>query len=260
MRPGCFTYSDSSKLTLPQNDYAGVVKTPRSTRLILRSPLSLLAALSLLLTAAPAVHAAEGGSAASLKAGDEFLAKQDYEHALAEYDAAVNQADSPGMKSLSLGKKAEVYAAQKNYPAAKAAAEEALTVKELAPVAKVISLRVLGECQLKGEPKDYPAAIKSLEEASALQGVDWAQPLVALLLGDAYRFNGNSEKAIASFQKLTDMPNANNGIKAIAFLNMGTAYQYSAKDTAKAKESYAKAVELNPELKKTVDEHLAKLN
>lgn len=236
------------------------MNTPNTASLTLRSPLSLLAALSLLLTAAPALHAAEGGSAASLKAGDEFLAKQDYEHALEEYTAAVNQADSPGMKSLSLGKKGEVYLAQKNYTAAKAAAEEALTVKELAPVAKVTALKVLGDCQLKGEPKDYPGAIKNLEEASALQGVDWAQPIVALLLGDAYRFSGNSEKAADTLTKLTAMPNANNGIKAVAYLNLGCTYQYGSKDAAKAKEAYAKAVELNPDLKKTVDEHLAKLN
>ena len=87
------------------------------------------------------LHAADN-SGASLKAGDEFLSKQDYDHAMTEYDAAVKQADSPGMKSLSLGKKGEVYLAQKNYTAAKQAADEALTVQELAPVAKVIALKV----------------------------------------------------------------------------------------------------------------------
>jgi tetratricopeptide (TPR) repeat protein len=208
---------------------------------------------------AGSLHAADN-AAASLKAGDEFLSKQDYDHAMTEYDAAVKQSDSPGMKSLSLGKKGEVYLAQKNYTAAKQAADEALTVQELAPVAKVIALKVLGECQLKGDPKDYPGAIKSLEAAYALQGVDWAQPLVALLLGDAYRFSGNSEKAIATLTKLTEMPNANNDVKSIAYLNLGSSYQYDKKDATQAKAAYQKAVELNPDLKKTVDEHLAKLN
>ena len=196
---------------------------------------------------------------ASLKAGDDFLTKNNYEQALTEYAAAVKLADNPGLKSLSLCKKGEVYAAQKNYPLAKAAAEEALTTKELAPVAKVIALKVLGECQLKGDPTDYPGAIKNLEEASALQGVEWAQPSVALFLGDAYRLSGNSEKGIATLKKLTEMPNASTGIKAIAYLNLGTTYQYGAKDASNAKEAYAKAVELNPDLKKTVDEHLARL-
>jgi tetratricopeptide (TPR) repeat protein len=195
---------------------------------------------------------------ASLKAGDDHLTKKAYDQALVEYEAALKLAENPGMKALALGKKGAVYCEQKNYAEAKKVAQEAVAIPSLAPVAQVIALQALGEAQLKGD-KDYPAAIQSLEKASQLQGVDWAQPMVNLLLGDAYSFSGKSAEGIAAYAKVIATPGASDGIKAIAWLNTGAANQYGLKDAAKARAAYAEAVKLNPELKATVDGHLAKL-
>ena len=195
---------------------------------------------------------------ASLKAGDGHLAKKEYDQALVEFDAALKLAENSGMKALALGKKGAVYCEQKNYTEAKKVAQEAVDTPELAPVAKVIALQALGEAQLKGD-KNYPAAIENLEKASKLEGVDWAQPMVNLLLGDAYSWSGKSAEGIAAYAKVIATPGGSDGLKAIAWLNTGAANQYGLKDADKAKAAYAEAVKLNPELKATVDGHLAKL-
>ena len=195
---------------------------------------------------------------ASLKAGDDHRVKKEYEPALAEYVAAFDLSQNDGMKALALGKKGVIYLDQKNYSAAKQAAQQALEYRGLAPVASVIALQVLGDCQLKDE-KDYVGAIDTLEQALLLQGVDWAQPPLNLSLGDAYRFSGKFDKALEAYQKIPAVPSAPAGIKAIAFLNLGLTYQYNLHDEEQAKASYKKAVELNPALKKEVDEHLSRI-
>lgn len=195
---------------------------------------------------------------ASLKAGDDHLAKQELNEALAEYDAALKLSSNGGMKALALGKKGAAYCRQENYAEAKKVAAEAVAIPNLAPVAEVIALQALGEAQLKGE-KDYESAIQNLEKASKLKGVDWAQPMVNLLLGDACSWSGKHQEGIAAYARVIALPEAAAGVKAVAHLNTGTTYQYGLKDAAKAKEEYAKAVELDPELKSTVDGHLAKL-
>ncbi|MEI8313760.1 MAG: hypothetical protein WCH98_23700, partial [Verrucomicrobiota bacterium] len=63
---------------------------------------------------------------ASLKAGDEHRVKKEYGPALAEYEAAFGLSANDGLKALALGKKGVVYLDQKNYSAAKQAAQEAL--------------------------------------------------------------------------------------------------------------------------------------
>ena len=215
-----------------------------------------LAAALLALATAP-MHAADTYDA-SLRAGDEHRMKKEYEPALAEYEAAFGLSSNDGMKALALGKKGGVYLDQKNYSAAKQAAQQALEYKELAPVAKVIALQVLGDCQLKDE-KDYVGAIDTLEQAVLLQGVDWAQPSVNLSLGDSYRLSGKFDKALETYQKIPAVSGASNGIKAIAWLNIGITYQYNLRYEAQAKAAYKKVVELNPGLKTEVDEHLSRI-
>lgn len=222
----------------------------------IRFKLSGLLAVSVLLIQAP-LHGAETYDA-SLKAGDAHLVKKEYDQALVEFDAALKLAGEDGMKALALGKKGAVYNEQKNYAEASKVAQEAVAFPELAPVAQVIALQALGEAQLKGD-KNYPAAIENLDKASKLEGVDWAQPMVNLLLGDAYSFSGKATEGMAAYAKVIATPGANDGLKAIAWLNTGTASQYGLKDAAKARAAYAEAVKLNPELKATVDGHLATL-
>jgi len=218
------------------------------------APIGLLAAV--LAFGIAALNAADTYDA-SLKAGDEHRVKKEYGPALTEYEAAFGLSANDGMKALALGKKGGVYLDQKNYSAAKQAAQEALEYKNLAPVARVIALQVLGDCQLKDE-KDYVGAIDTLEQGLLLQGVDWAQPSLNLALGDSYRFSGRFDKALEAYQKIPSIPGASDGIKAIAYLNSGLTYQYNLHDEEQAKAAYKKVVELNPALKKEVDDHLSR--
>ncbi len=195
---------------------------------------------------------------ASLKAGDEHRKNKEYEPAIVEYDAALGLASNDGMKALALGKKGGIYVDLKNYSAAKAAAQEALEYKGLAPVARVIALQVLADCQIRDD-KDYVAAIDTLEQALALEGVAWAQPTLCLSLGDSYRFSGKFENALEAYQRVPALPSVSDGSKAIAYLNIGLTYQYNLRDEEQAKAAYKKAVELNPTLKNEVDEHLSRI-
>ena len=203
------------------------------------------------------LHAADTYDA-SLKAGDEHRVKKEYEPALVEYEAAFGLSTNDGMKALALGKKAGVFLDQKNYSSAKQAAQEALGFKNLAPVARVIALQVIGDCQLKDD-KDYVGAIDTLEQGLLLEGVEWAQPSLNLSLGDSYRFSGNFDKALEAYQKIPAVPGASDGIKAIAYLNIGLTYQYNLRDEAQAKAAYKKVLELNPALKNEVDSHLSRI-
>lgn len=195
---------------------------------------------------------------ASLKAGDEHRGSKDYDAALADYDVAFNLSDNSGMKALALGKKGAIYVDQKNYAAARQAADEALGLKGTAPVARVIALQVLAECQIKDE-KDYAGAIETLGQALQLEGVSWAEPPLNLLLGDSYRFSGKFEQALEAYGRIAKLPSAPSGIKAIAFLNIGITDQYNLRDEAQAKAAYKKAVELNPALQSEVDDHLSRI-
>ena len=217
----------------------------------LLTPVGLLAVLVASLSAADTYDA-------SLKAGDEHRVKNEYEPALAEYEAAFGLSQNDGMKALALGKKGVIYLDQKNYSAAKQAAQQALEYRGLAPVAKVIALQVLGDCQIKDE-KDYVGAIDTLEQGLLLEGVAWAQPSLNLSLGDAYRLSGNFDKALEAYQRIPALTSASEGIKSIAWLNIGITYQYNLRDGEQAKASYKKAVELNPALKKEVDDHLSRI-
>jgi tetratricopeptide (TPR) repeat protein len=192
---------------------------------------------------------------ASLKAGDAHRARKDYAAALAEYDTAHQLGTNEGMKALALGKKAGVLVEQKNYSAAREAADQALSTPDLAPVARVIALQALAECQMKAEPTDYVAATATLQQALALEGVDWARPALTMLLGDCHRFQSKFTEALEAYQSILEMPAANDGIKSIAYLNQGITFQYGLNDNARAETAYAEAVKLNAGLETEVAGH-----
>lgn len=206
----------------------------------------------------PAALQAADTYSATLQAGDERAAAKEFDAALTEYDAASRMAANETEKSLALAKKAMVFVSKEDYTAAKIAAEEALSIKEARAVAKVTALQALASCQMKDD-KDFEGATKTLGEAAELTGVSWAQPTTKLMLGDAQRMSGDFDSSIATYQEVVGIPDAPTGSKAVAWLNIGLAQQYGLNNGDKAKEAYAKAVELNPALKVEVDTHLAKI-
>jgi len=215
------------------------------------------AAMVFALPVVPA-HAAENYQA-SLKAGDDLRASKQYEQALVEYEAAGKHATTPTEQALALGKKGMIYAFdQKNYQAAREAADAATGMPDIRPVALVTALQVMAECQMK-EDKDYAGATATLERALELEGVAWAQPTLTMALGDSYRFSGKFPLAIETYNKTSELPETNPGMKGIAFLNIGLTQQYNLHDAEEAKKAYKKAVELNPALQKEVDGHLARI-
>ncbi|MEI8036787.1 MAG: hypothetical protein WCJ14_00205 [Verrucomicrobiota bacterium] len=197
---------------------------------------------------------------ASLQAGDAQRQSQHPDAALTEYEAALGQAATDTERALAMGKKGYVLAFdRKDYPAARALVLQALALENTAPVAQVTALQVMAECQMKAD-KNYAAATTTLEKAGQLAGVDWAQPMIALSLGDCRRFAGQFDQAMASYQRIVDMPDADATIKAIAHLNQGLTWQYDRQDFAKAKLAYAAALALKPDLKAEVDGHLARMS
>ncbi|MBU0679278.1 MAG: hypothetical protein KJ626_14345 [Verrucomicrobia bacterium] len=196
---------------------------------------------------------------ASLKAGDEMMGQQNYAGALAEYTAAVGQAATDTETALAYSKKAYVLAfKEKNYAAAKEQAEKALAITDVQPIGHVSALQALAECQMKvGE--DYASAATTLKKAAALEGVDWAQPEIHMALGEACRFSAQFDEAVRVYGELIEMPNVSVGMKATAYLNKGTTHQYSLKQNAAARNAYAEAVALKPDLQGLVDGHLARM-
>ena len=196
---------------------------------------------------------------ASLQAGDAQRLGHHPEAALTEYEAALGQAATATERSLAMGKKGYVLAYdRKDYPAAREQAQQALALEGAEPVAQVTALQVLAECQMKAD-KNFAGAAALLEKAAKLEGVDWAQPMVALSLGDCWRFAGQFDQAMACYQRIVAMPNADATIKAIAQLNQGLTWQYDRQDFPKAKLAYAAALALKPDLKAEIDGHLARI-
>lgn len=195
----------------------------------------------------------------SLKAADAALGAQQADGALIELDIALTQAVTGGERALALSKKGYVLAFMKqDYGAARTAVDVALKTPDLAPVAKVTALQVLAECQRKTE-KNFTAAIENLTAALALPDVDWAKPALTLSLADCYRESMQLELAMNAYRSLTEMANADAGLKAGAYLNIGFIYQYDRKDSAMARENYAKAVGLRPDLQAEVNRHQSTL-
>lgn len=197
--------------------------------------------------------------AESLALGDKARSSRQFDRALADFQAARNQAANNTERALAIAKQGEIFAFDlRNYSAAKSIIQEPVHMNDIKPVAQVIALHVLAECQMKAD-KDYKAAASVLEQAAQLRGVEWAQPAVAIKLGDCYRFTGRYNEAVAVYQKLLGMPAANRAIKAVTYLNIGLTYQYDLGDTEKAKAAYTQAAELKPDLKSEIDGHLARI-
>lgn len=218
---------------------------------------TVVAIVLVLVAAVPALAA--GTYHDSLVAGDKALMAGKADDALAEYGAALGHSTSAGERALALGKKAYVLAyLTHDYTAARAAVSEGMAVKDLAPVARVTLLQVLAHCQMKAD-KNFMAAKSNLEEALTLEGVDWARPGLLLALGDCQREVGNKDDALATYAKVLALDNADVGAKAGAHICSGFIYQYDRRDAAKARECYAKVLELRPELKDEIDGHLGRL-
>ena len=225
----------------------------------MKSPAACAFVIASLSVIAPVTARAAEGYNESLRAGDAAMAAGKSDVALQEFENAVSQSKSDGERSLALGKKGYVLAfAKQDYAKAREAAEKALEVEKLAPVARVTGLQVLSQCQMKTD-KDFVAAQATLEKAMALEGVDWAKPALALSLGDCYRSNGDLDKALETYQSILTMEKATPNLKAGAHLCSGFIYQYGRKDAAEAKKCYEQAVALRPDLKKEVDGHLGRL-
>ncbi|MGB6222780.1 tetratricopeptide repeat protein [Haloferula sp.] len=205
-----------------------------------------------------AISAAETYQA-SLAAGDKLRTEGKADPALAEYVTATGQAANDTEKSLALGKQGMVLAYdKKDYPAAAKLADEALAIEGIQPVAEVTALQVRAECEAKGEQNHARAAL-ALEKALALKGVDWSRPGLLLSLGDSRRHLGKFHEAIKAYEEVLATEGVPSPMKAVAHLNIGLTWQYDLKDAAKARSSYAAAVELNEGLKGEVDEHLGRL-
>lgn len=195
----------------------------------------------------------------SLSAGDTARAAGKSAEAIAQYEQAVGQAGTDTERSLAKGKLALVYAFdEKDYEKAFPLAQDALSTGNPKPIARVTALQALAACQMRGD-EDYEAAIETLNTAMELQSVEWAQPILANMLGDAYRFAGRFDEAREAYGRVADMPDANPDLKAIALLNTGITEQYGLKDPEKAREAYKAALALKPGLKGEVDGHLSHL-
>ena len=193
----------------------------------------------------------------SLKAGDDYRAAGLHDRALSEFETGLTQAANSTEEALALGKMAEVQAFNKqDLVKARELAEKALAKFNVEPVGRVTALQVKAHCQIKGD-NDRTAAIKTLEEAAALPGVDWAMPAVQMNLGDCYRMTGDAAKALAAYESIIAMTQPSPDVKATAYLNIGLTRQYNLQDPAKAKEAYQKAVSLLPSLAGEVNQHLS---
>lgn len=195
----------------------------------------------------------------SLSAGDAARAAKKTGEAVTEYELAVGQATTDTERSLAKGKLALVFAFdQKDYEKAKALADEAMATGNPGPIARVTALQALAGCQMHGD-EDYEAASETLNTALELQTVEWAQPILANMLGDSYRFSGRFDEALAAYGRVNEMPAANDDMKAIAQLNIGITQQYGMKDPDQARAAYQAALALKPGLKAEVDGHLSRL-
>lgn len=218
---------------------------------------------STLLVATLSVASIMSGSAqdygAQLKAGDKALEARDLQGAVAAYAKAQEISTNDGERAFAQAKQAFVKAEQKDYAGAKALAEESLaTSGGIAPVCKVTAYQALAKAKMRGD-EDFEGAIEVLEKAQKLKGVDWAMPLVNLMLGDCYRETGKNDMAIEVYDQIVEQPDASPGVKASAYFNLGLTQQYALKNADKAKEAFANAVKLNPSLQAEADKHTSKL-
>jgi len=202
-------------------------------------------------------HAAEEFEA-SVRAGEQFRTQKKFEAALREFSLAYQQAGNDTERGLALAMQGEVHAWDLNdYKMARRLADRALALKAAAAVARVTALKVCARCQMLAD-RDFDSAIRTLKDASALEEVDWAQPTVALMLGDCYRSVNRFQDAVAAYRRVTGMKSASRDVKAVACLNSGLIYRYSLQDRGQAELQFNSAVKFNADFREEVRQHLAK--
>ncbi len=198
----------------------------------------------------------------SLKAGEAHLAVSEYDQAISEFEKALAEAKTNTQKALARSKKAFVLAFKKQeYAAAKEQADLALKLDKVDPVGRVTALQVQAKCLMEMSKKKsrFALAERRIQEALALEGVEWSRADLLLLLGDCYRFSGRFDEALVTLRKITAMPSVDRGMKAVACLHMGFTHQYGRKDPVGARASYQAAVGFNPSLETEIQLHLDKL-
>ncbi|MEZ6086429.1 MAG: glycoside hydrolase family 99-like domain-containing protein [Pirellulaceae bacterium] len=190
-----------------------------------------------------------------IQSGDRLRDAQQFDQALDQYEAAFAHAMTDTDRGIAFAKQAEVYSDDlADYVAAGELAGKAIELQDAAPAARVTALKVLARCQMQTNA-DYPAAIRNLKEALSLRDVDWAKPVLLLMLGDCYRFSDDYAQAIAAYSRVAKSSQANTEVKAIAYLNAGIVNRYGLKNVERAKLFFQKAVQLHPELEPEAMRH-----
>ena len=193
---------------------------------------------------------------ASIESADGLLEQNQFDAAVGELETAFRQADNDTQRGIALGKQAEVHSYNLgDHDAARELVKRSLALANAQPVARVTALKILARCQIEAD-NDHAAAIATLHQAATLRGVDWAQPTILLMLGDSYRAIGKHEEAIKTYRRVPRVPDVQETVSAIAYLNTGIVYQYDLRQLDRAKPFFDKALEMNPSLRDEVSKHL----
>ena len=217
-----------------------------------------IAAITLLIVI-PAQHAAAEAFPDAMQQGEALRKEGKHEEAVGSFKEAFRHARNDTERGLALGKQAYVYAFDlEDYEKARPLAKQALALEEAKAVSNVTAMRVIGQCQMKGD-KDYDAAAETIAEALSLLGVDWARPSLAMMLGDCYRLSKRPYQAIYAYSTVNLMEGTNDAIKGVAWLNIALTHHYTLRDAEAAKEAYDIAVKLNSGLSEEINGHLKRL-
>lgn len=196
---------------------------------------------------------------AALQKGDKERAYNAPKAAITAFEAAFDLAANDTEKGLALSKKAEVLAFDiDDYSSARRIAEDSLALRDAAPVARVTAFHALAQCQIK-QDDDPRAAITTLKQALALEGVEWARPGLLMSLGDCYRSTRREQQAVETYEDILELPDINERVRGTAYLNIGITQQYHLNNPAAARQAYEQAVQYFRGLASEVDDHLSRL-
>jgi tetratricopeptide (TPR) repeat protein len=204
-------------------------------------------------TVAPVVAAEDFATA--IKAGEKLQADKKPAESIKAFEEAADVAANDTEYGIAVAKKARVQAFDlTDYASARVLVDEVLAINDLHAVPKVMALEVLARCQWKGD-NDPAAAAKTLDQATKLEGVDWAMPGVLLALGDCRRDGGDGAAALEAYEKVLKLPGLSKGLEAVTWLNIGITQQYALRDADAAEKAYAKALTANGSLAGEVANH-----
>lgn len=190
-----------------------------------------------------------------LKQASQAIYAEDYDTAKAYFREAYQKGSTDTEQALALAKYAHMLAYnQKDYTGAMTQVENGLKFTDIQPVAEVTLLQVKAKCLMQSDK--FAEALAVTQKAVMLKGVDWAMPPLYLSLGDCYRFTAQPDKAIESYQKVTELPKVSKPVLAVAYLNQGMTYQYNLRNGDEARKAYQKALAYNPNFDSVVSEHL----